>query len=177
MIHYKATSTNGELKQVLALQANNLPQNLTSAEKETQGFVTVHHTLEMLQKMHDLHPHIIAKHREKVIGYALSMSKTFRDEIPVLVPMFNQIDKALKKEKNYILMGQVCIDKMYRGKGIFRSLYDKMSSVFSDSYDAIITEIDATNTRSLNAHKAIGFKELITYQSNNQDWVIVFMDI
>lgn len=177
MIHYKASSTNDELNQILALQARNLPQNLTSTEKETQGFVTVHHTLEMLQKMHNVHPHIIAKHQKRVIGYVLSMSKTFRDEIPVLVPMFNQIDKALKKEKNYILMGQVCIDKMYRGKGLFRSLYNKMSSVFSKTYDAIITEIDATNTRSLNAHKAIGFKELISYQSNDQDWIIVFMDI
>lgn len=37
----------------------------------------------------------------------------------------------------------------------------------------IITEIDAKNTRSLNAHKSVGFKHLKSYSSNNQEWVIV----
>ncbi|WP_299155967.1 GNAT family N-acetyltransferase [uncultured Tenacibaculum sp.] len=177
MIHYKTTTTNEELEQILYLQANNLPQNLTPIEKKEQGFVTVHHTFSLLKKMHNIHPHIIAKDKEKVIGYALSMSKIFRNEIPVLVPMFNEIDKFFKKEKIYILMGQVCIDKNYRGKGVFRGLYNEMKTVFSNSYECIITEIDSANTRSLNAHKAIGFKELLTYQANNQDWIVVFMDI
>lgn len=177
MIHYKTTTTNEELEQILYLQANNLPQNLTPIEKKEQGFVTVHHTFSLLRKMHNIHPHIIAKDKEKVIGYALSMSKIFRNEIPVLVPMFNEIDKFFKKEKKYILMGQVCIDKNYRGKGVFRGLYNEMKTVFSNSYECIITEIDSANTRSLNAHKTIGFKELLTYQANNQDWIVVFMDI
>ncbi|KAB1160642.1 GNAT family N-acetyltransferase [Tenacibaculum aiptasiae] len=177
MIQYKTTSSIEELKQIIALQISNLPQNLTDIEKKEQGFVTVQHSIEVLTKMHHIHPHIIAKHGEQVIGYALSMSKIFRNEIPVLVPMFNEIDKSSKKEDNYILMGQVCIDKNYRGKGIFRSLYEEMKNSFSNTYDAIITEIDANNTRSLNAHKAIGFKELSIYKSNNQNWIIVYMDI
>lgn len=177
MIHYKTTSTNDELAQILTLQTNNLPQNLTAIEKKEQGFVTVQHSIDLLTKMHDIHPHIIAKNKEKVIGYALSMSKIFRNEVPVLIPMFNEIDTSLKKEKNYILMGQVCIDKNYRGKGVFRGLYNEMKIAFSNTHDAIVTEIDASNTRSLNAHKAIGFRELTTYQSNNQNWVIVFMNI
>ena len=81
MIQYKTTSSIEELKQIIALQFSNLPQNLTDIEKKEQGFVTVQHSIELLTQMHDIHPHIIAKHGEQVIGYALSMSKIFRKEI------------------------------------------------------------------------------------------------
>ncbi len=177
MIDYKLTSANEELEQILTLQTQNLPANLSEVEKEKQGFVTVQHTFNLLKKMHDIHPHIIAKQNEEIVGYALSMSAIFSNDIPILIPMFNEIDKSSKIKSNYILMGQVCIDKNHRGKGLFRGLYDKMKNAFSSTYDSIITEIDSLNIRSLNAHKAIGFKELSTYQTNNQNWVIVYMDL
>jgi len=177
MIYFKPTSTNEELEQILTLQAQNLPTNLSVIEKKEQGFVTVQHTIDVLKKMHNVHPHIIAKQGEQVIGYVLSMSKVFKNDIPVLIPMFNEIDQSTIKEKPYILMGQVCIDKNYRGKGVFRGLYTEMRKAFSDTYEVIITEIDSLNSRSLNAHEGIGFKILSTYKFNNQNWVIVYMDI
>lgn len=74
-------------------------------------------------------------------------------------------------------MGQVCIDKAYRKQGVFRGLYNKMSQALSDNYSAIITEVDQTNLRSLNAHLAIGFKKLYSYRSKNQDWEILIWNI
>ncbi|PKH49753.1 N-acetyltransferase [Tenacibaculum sp. Bg11-29] len=177
MIEFKTTETLLELKQILALQAKNTPINLTEIDKKEQGFVTVQHDLAMLRNMHELHSHSIATHNDNVIGYALSMSKKFRGEIPVLTPMFTEIDISIKSNSNYIIMGQVCIDKNYRGKGIFRGLYTKMKDTFKSKHDCIITKIDTLNTRSIKAHKAIGFKELVRYNFNNQTWVVVYMDI
>lgn len=177
MITYKITETAAELAQILDLQAKNLPNQLTETDKEEQGFVTVHHDLDILQKMHDIHPHIIAVSDQDLAGYALSMSAKFREDIPVLVPMFTEIDASEKGASKYIIMGQVCVDKNFRGKGIFRGLYAKMKEEFSGVYDCIITEIDTLNTRSLNAHSAIGFKELLRYESGGQTWVVVYMDI
>ncbi len=37
-------------------------------------------------------------------------------------------------------------------------------------FDTIITEVDAKNTRSLQAHYAVGFQVLKTYRSAGQDW-------
>jgi L-amino acid N-acyltransferase YncA len=176
MLTFTQTSTENELHQILELQQRNLPKNLTESEKQHHGFVTVEHDFETLFKMHKVHPHIIAKNNDKVVGYALSMSTAFKDSIPVLIPMFNEIEK-LDVDHNFIVMGQVCIDKEYRGKGIFRGLYQKMSIVFSEEYSSIITEIDAKNLRSINAHKAVGFKTICEYSSNNQLWEVVAMEI
>ncbi|WP_299618391.1 GNAT family N-acetyltransferase [uncultured Tenacibaculum sp.] len=176
MITFTKTSNTAELKQILALQQQNLPKQLTKEEKKTQGFVTVEHDLEILAKMHDLHPHIIAKDNDNVVGYALSMSTSFKNEIPVLRPMFNEINK-LNINPDFIVMGQVCVDKAYRGKGIFRGLYNTMATTFSGQFTSIITEIDANNTRSLNAHETIGFSDLCTYEAGQQLWKVVVMNI
>ena len=176
MIEFKVTSTTKELKQILALQQENLRKSLTEEEIQTQGFVTVEHDFDTLYKMHEVHPHTIAKDGDKVIGYVLSMSKTFGDSIEVLKPMFAEFKKANITD-NFIIMGQVCVAKGYRGKGVFRSLYNKMAETFSGKFTRIITEVDALNTRSLNAHKTVGFTNLCEYEAAGQLWKIIALDI
>jgi len=63
-----------------------------------------------------------------VIGYALCMLKEFKKEIEVLRPMFKQIDSILNKGGDYIVMGQICIDKRFRKQGVFRGLYQFMKA-------------------------------------------------
>jgi len=178
MITYQLTATKKELEEIIALQQKNLPVNISTNEKNEQGFVSAQHTLELLTKMHDAHPHVIAKHNGKVVGYALCMLQEFRNEIPLLTPMFNQIDNAIKEldeSLNYMVMGQICVDKSYRKQGMFRALYKYMKQNISKEYNAIITEVDVKNSRSVNAHKAIGFETLIEYQSNNQNWQLIVL--
>jgi len=178
MITYQLTSTNKELTGIIALQHKNLPLHISKNEKDEQGFVTIQHTLELLTKMHETHPHVIAKHNDNVVGYALCMLPEFRNEIPLLTPMFDLTDKAigaLNENLNYMVMGQVCIDKDYRKKGIFRALYKYMQENISKEYNAIITEVDVKNVRSINAHKAVGFETLKEYQSNNQNWELIML--
>lgn len=177
MIEFTTANDQTDLLQILGLQQQNLPEKLSEANKKEQGFVTVRHDLEILQKMNVVHPHIIAKSKGVVVGYALSMSKIFRNDIPILIPMFDEIDTTSKGAKPYILMGQVCIDKHFRGKGVFRELYTKMKEEFTGIHHSIITEVDEENTRSMNAHKAIGFKTLKTYSGNNHNWEIIYLDI
>lgn len=177
MITYTTSKSNEELMQILELQKRNLQENLEDEEKVLQGFVTVKHSLEILQQMNNTCPHTIAKQNNKVIGYALSMTKNFASDIDVLKPMFLEISKTIKEE-NYIVMGQICIDKEYRGIGVFRGLYKHMAEeVCKSNYDIIITEIDVKNERSLNAHKNIGFKNRKDYFFENKNWRIVSLKI
>ncbi|MDG2193434.1 MAG: GNAT family N-acetyltransferase [Polaribacter sp.] len=179
-IHYQRTKNDEELKEILVLQEKSSPQNISPLEKKEEGFVTVQHSLTLLKKMHDACPHIVAKHHEKVIGYALCMLPKFKKEVPVLIPMFHEIDNELllKKEPiNYLVMGQICIDKTYRKQGVFRGLYHFMKQEVHNSFNAIITEVDVKNVRSSNAHKAIGFKELKTYTSNGQEWELILLEV
>nr|WP_155600075.1 GNAT family N-acetyltransferase [Zobellia amurskyensis] len=170
---YTTASTDKELKQILDLQQRNLSSTISLQEKEQEGFVTVEHTFEVLKAMNDVCPHIIAKSGDAVVGYALCMHPKFADEIEVLKPMFKELDSMPSQITSYIAMGQICIDKAFRKQGIFRKLYETMQLKTQESFNCIITEIDATNARSLQAHYAIGFRKLTTFESDGQKWEIV----
>ncbi len=176
-IIYKRATSNEELHQILELQHLTLSFSMSDQEKIKEGFLTVRHTFEILKAMNDTCAHTIAKSDGKVIGYVLSMVKDFKEGIEVLKPMFQHIDDHLGPKVNYIVMGQVCVERAYRGKGVFRGLYHTMKENLKDEFDTIITEVDKKNTRSLNAHFAVGFKELVAYHSNNQDWALIYLDL
>jgi len=180
MITYKRASTLAELEQILELQRNNLLTLISSEEKKMEGFLTIQHDFDLLNKMNKVCPHIIAKEDEKVVGYALCMHPKFENEIDLLKPMFKEITKTLQQRKsdnplfnNYIVMGQICIDKSYRKQGIFRKLYANMLQEIQPTFNIIITEVDRKNTRSLEAHYAIGFELLSKYRSGEQDWELI----
>lgn len=179
-ILYRRADTDEDLRAILNLQRKNLPRALSSAEKEKEGFVTVHHSFGILKSMNDRCPHTIAVHNPTLAGYALCMLREFKNDIPVLVPMFAEIDKALhrlgKSDLRYLIMGQVCIDKAYRKQGIFRGLYHFMKQELSSDFDAVITEVDAENTRSSAAHKAVGFELLTTYPSQGKNWELMMWE-
>jgi len=159
-----------ELEQILSLQRENSPNALSMKEMEQEGFLTATHTLNLLDRMNKVCPHIIARENGKVIGYALCMHPKFSNEIELLIPMFKEINSVLSPGEKYMVMGQVCIQKEYRKMGVFQNLYKKMQVVIKTNYNCIITEVDALNKRSLNAHFAVGFIELKTYNSNGRKW-------
>lgn len=175
MIRYKKADTEKELKQILALQQQNLKGSISAKEGKDEGFVTVHHDFDLLLRMNNICPHIIAKDNDEVIGYALCMDPQFGDEIDVLKPMFDELklhSTSFKIEK-FLVMGQVCIDKGYRRQGIFRKLYEKMKEEVIPPFNCIITEVDQNNLRSLRAHLGIGFKQLSTYHSGGINWELI----
>ena len=172
MITYTLSTSEEELKQILHLQRRNLPGSVSAAEQKTEGFVTVQHDFEILKAMHDTCPHILAKDGDTVVGYALSMHPDFGERIEVLKPMFKQL-RLRSAYKGCIVMGQICIDKNYRKQGIFRNLYTTMRAQLLPPFSAIITEVDAKNDRSLNAHYAVGFEELGRYTAGGQEWVLI----
>ena len=106
-IHYTTAKTTDELERILSLQKMNLKSAVSSDEMEQEGFVTVHHDLDLLTRMNDACPHIIAKDNDLVVGYALSMTQDFKYEISVLRPMFTELEE--NKIQNYITMGQICV--------------------------------------------------------------------
>lgn len=175
MITYCAATTDEELRQILVLQRKNSSQVISSEEKKTEGFVTVQHDFDLLKKMNDSCPHSLAKENNVVVGYALCMHPKFRDSIPILKPMFAEIDRVTtsKVTEKYIIMGQICVDKKYRRRGVFRKLYENMQQIINPEFSMIITEVAITNTRSLQAHYAIGFKKLSTYKTDGSYWDLI----
>ncbi len=182
MIIYTTAHSKNDLQGILNLQKQNLAAGLPMDEIQSQGFVTVDHSYEQLEKLNDYEKHVIAKENEKVVGYLLAMTKQSRRDIPVLVPMFELFDTISYNNKkisgyNYLVVGQVCIDKAWRGKGILDHCYAAYRDYYRTKYDFAITEIAAINLRSLKAHKRIGFKEIKLYTSPDKTkWSVVLWD-
>ena len=174
MIEYKQAQTTEEIRQVLALQKQNLPKNLSEKEIREQGFLTVEHSFELLWEMNAVFPHTLAVDNGKIVGYALSMTSKFADTIPILKSMFKEVKKAFQG-REFIVMGQICVAKTHRGKGIFRGLYKNMQAFTQDAFGSIITEVDVKNIRSMNAHKAIGFRELKRHASDGRVWSLIIL--
>jgi len=182
MITITTSSTIIDLEGILKLQKQNLKQDLTADQKKEQGFVTVSHSIDDLEKMHKYEPNTIAKDGDLVAAYVLGMTEQSKNDIPRLVEMYESFDHILYEEKSiaayqYIVVGQVCVGQAYRGKGLFDQCYNAYKDYFKPKYDFAITEIASINLRSMNAHKRIGFKVIHTYTDNSGvEWNVVVWD-
>jgi predicted GNAT family N-acyltransferase len=171
-----------DLKEILKIQSENLYTNISSEEKESEGFVTVCHSYEQIKSLNDKEQHVIAKDQHMVVGYALAMTEASKADIPVLVPMFEVFNDLVFKNKKiseskYIVIGQVCVAKAFRSQGIFDKMYAKYFEFYAEKYDFAITEIASSNIRSRKAHARVGFKEILFFTDSNLiDWVIVVWD-
>ena len=195
MIEYTTALTDQDLEEILMLQKANRPEQLSDEELKKEGFVSIRHDIDLLRDMNTPYPHVIAKDydydssnnsstssRGKVVGYTLSLLRTFdRDRIPLLEGLTNKADASFYnglsiKDRNYIIMGQVCIHKEYRGKGIFGGLYAKMRTTLSPSFDCVITCVSDRNPRSLRAHAKVGFHCVHRYSSHGENWEVLLWD-
>lgn len=181
-IVYKKADTTAELWEILDLQKVNLLHKISQEEAESQGFITVNHSFEQLQKMNAVEKHLIAKENNQIIAYILAMTVHAQFDIPILIPMFEIFKQIIFKGKavsdyNYLVVGQVCVAKEYRGQGLFDACYATYKKYFQEKYDFAITEIACKNTRSRNAHKRVGFQEVMTYTSPDKvEWAVVIWD-
>jgi hypothetical protein len=169
MITYATANSKSDLEGILKLQKANLAKTLAPDEIKSQGFVTVDHTYDQLEKLNEYEKHVIAKDENKIIGYLLAMIKRSKFDIHILIPMFNAFDIISYNDKkiaeyNYIVVGQVCIDKQYRGQGILDSCYDVYKKSYEKKYDFAITEIASTNSVHLMRTHELGSNKYIPIQ-------------
>ena len=181
MLYPALAITTAELQQILQLQKKNLRNHVSEAEMKSQGFVTLHHDLSVLQQMHDLAPAVIIRDNEHVVAYALTMLRECRLLIPDLEPMFALLDQLYWNNKplndyRFYVMGQVCIAKEYRGQGLFDALFLHHKKIYQPRFDLFITEIATRNKRSMNAHERVGFKTIHVYRDELDEWAVVGWD-
>lgn len=157
-IIYKPCISEKELKGILELQNKNHYSSLTSVELNAEGFLTCTHSLELLKDFNKVAPYIIALCNNKVVGYLLTMTAVAEIQIPFLEPMFNEFRNLKFQEKTisdykYLIVGQVCLARNFRGQGVLGELYDFYIKTHANKFDFAITEIATRNKPSLNAHK------------------------
>jgi len=181
MIAIKLVSTQDELRGIQQLQKENLRKHITEKEATTQGFLMAEYSINFLQKMHDAAPSIIAVADGKVVGYSLVALKMIRDEHELLADLFNTIDALQYQSKdlvasNYVVVGQLCIGKNFRGMGLVDRLYQCFKDCYADQYEYSLTDIAKENQRSLKAHQRKGFQVINELSYGGIGWDIVLWD-
>src|SRR5689334_2609236 len=91
VIVYTNANHDDHLHGILDLQRRNLPGHVDEAEARSQGFVTVRHSIGDLQQMNAIERHVIAVDGNSVVAYLLAMTPASRNNVPVLIPMFEMI--------------------------------------------------------------------------------------
>lgn len=180
-VQFRLASTKADLEQISQLQQENLRINVHPDDIDKQGFVTLHHSLELLEKMNTPHPHVVAVDDDRVVGYALVTLPSAGAYISGLDEMFELLstirpikdDVRTTDQYRYFIMGQVCIASTHRGRGVMKAMYDYMSAHYAQHFDFMITQIDYANPRSVAAHQRANWKDLHYYTNNkNEKWVI-----
>ena len=165
-----------ELQQILDLQRANLARNLPPDQVAAEGFVTVEHSLDQLRRMHAVSPSVVARDGAALAGYALVMPLECRAWIPVLEPMFQRMESlGLSGERCYV-MGQICVAREWRGKGVFDLLYAGHRQYLKSFYDSVVTEVALRNLRSMRAHARVGFTVVDRYRDATDEWAVLRWD-
>lgn len=181
MIYATEVTTEEELIQVNKMNQLYLRSNVSQQVQQEEGFVSWLYPVSLLQQMNNIAPSIIVKDDDRVIGYALVTpieASSFHPDLKILI---DHLEKITYKGKplssySYYVMGQVCIDKEYRGKGIFNMLFQKHKEIYKDKYELLVTEISTRNLRSQKAHEKVGFTTIHTYSDVLDEWNVVVWD-
>ncbi len=181
MICATEVTTDDEIIQIHKMNQQNLKANISKQVQDDEGFVSWLYPVSLLQQMHNIAPSIIVKDDDTVIGYALVTPIEVSSFHPDLKMMIDNLETILYKNKplssySYYVMGQVCIDKAYRGKGIFKMLFQKHKEIYTDKYQLLVTEISTKNLRSQKAHEKVGFTTIYTYRDASDEWNVVVWD-
>lgn len=138
------------------------------------------HTLDILRRMHALAPSLVARDPDGlVVGYALVMFREARALLPVLDPMFAEIERlpmgALTgaADPRWYVMGQIAVAPSHRGSGVFDALYAGHRELYGDRYDLVFTEVATRNARSWRAHERVGFRTVEVYRDETDEWALM----
>ena len=177
----KRVSKIEEIRGIKRLQSANLRKNLSQEEIEKEGFVTAEYTLEFLKLMNRIEPSVIAVLGDVVVGYAMVATKALLGRHELLNDLFSQIDSFTfndrsLRERNYVVVGQLCVAKSQRGKGLSKKLYDFFRSELSEKFEYCLTDVQVSNPGSIKAHLTSGFQILGDLRYGGADWKIVIWD-
>nr|WP_199159175.1 hypothetical protein [Pedobacter sp. ASV2] len=177
-ITFAMASIDRHFDEIIQLQRSNHHQSLSSDQQTENGFLFAEHTVDILKKMAVRMPQIIALNKERVIGYNLAMDQSMAGDLPMLTPMFQEFEKCIYKGKplsqyRFMVGGQVCVDKQFRGMGLLRRLYEETRRSVNDRFQMCVTEISVRNEISLKAHQKMGFQIAGSYNDGREMWNIV----
>ena len=154
--------------------------NSISPEDKPDGFVTTNLTPEQMAALITEEKGVtVAKDGDKVVAFALAASWDFWKEWPLFAYMIGELPKyqlngvTLTAENSY-QYGPVCVDKAYRGTGLFEKVFAFSLHSMADRFPIMATFVNQINPRSYAAHsRKVGLDTTGTFQFNNNNYYLM----
>ena len=168
-----------DMEGVMALLKANHVSNMTEEEKKN-GFVTTNLTEEQFVRLVEEEDGVtIAKDGDKIVAFALAASWDYWKEWPLfqymieLLPQNTYNGETLSTTNSY-QYGPVCVDKDYRGTGVFEKVFFASLANMEKRFPYMITFVNKVNPRSYAAHtrKALLDEVMDFSWNNNNYWML-----
>lgn len=166
-----------DFDQIVDLQnANSI--TVLSDEERADGFLSSAFSAAQFEEISTSVALVVARDNAQVIGFvcASTVASNRKLSLPAaMIARFPEIkigSRCLEEMKSYIV-GPVCIDKNYRGRGAFEGLYNRLFEETAKEFDVAIAFISTNNTRSVAAHKKVGMEEIDTFRWGDREFFIV----
>ncbi len=167
---------------ILRIQAANFVGNL-SAEDRQSGFLSAEFTLQQIAEMANDIGIIVASDRQSVLGFLCGFRCDFNHQSPVIAKMIHQFDRIEYRGKplhscKYFLYGPVCIDRVHRGRGLLRGLYDALKKEAAGQFEVGVAFVAQNNLHSLRAHiEGLGMVQVGEFGLNGNVYVILAFSV
>ena len=183
-MEYKRAQSEEDFRQIVELQNKNLPRALSAVEIK-DGFLSGEFTIEQFQAMNSDLCVMTCFDDDYFCGFLVASSINFNKQFPLpnaMIDCFSKVSykgKLLTEYKPFI-SGPGCIDKNYRGKGIFTNLVQTVLNFLAQQPsppDLRVALVSTENPRSINAQKKIGMDEVGQFEFNNKQLLIFAMSV
>jgi hypothetical protein len=172
-----------DISRILSLQENNLYRNLNEKEREN-GFVTTPFTTKQIEDIIKQNGIFIAENENNlIIAYAFAGTWEYFEQWEIFNFMVSRFPKLSFKNKaitvvNSFQYGPVCIDKLYRGKGLLNLIFEEMRIEFIKKFPISITFINRVNVISEKAHtQKLGWEIIDEFEFNNNKYIGLAFDM
>ncbi len=181
---FRRAETTEDFQQIFDLQNNNLVTSLSESDLK-DGFLSASFTLDELQSMNDNICIMTCFSGMDLCGYQVATTLEFNKSSPLITAMMQQFSQITYKGKNIseydcFIAGPTCIDKKYRGQGIFPQLvaavFDFLKQM-SNPPRLRISFASESNLRSLNALKKVGCEIIGEFEFDTNKFMIICLDL
>ncbi len=154
-----------------------------SEQDKKDGFVTTPFTKEQLTNLICNEKGLfVAEKNGEIVAYVMAASWQFWSVWPMFAHMIKDLEnltylgQTLNAENSY-QYGPVCIDKSVRGSGTIEKIFHFARKEMSEKYPILVTFINKTNTRSLEAHiRKLGLEVIQEFNFNNNEYYELVYD-
>lgn len=175
------SATTRDIAGILTLQAGNLYANLSDDDRR-DGFVTTPFTPALIAEFITEQGVFVAEHAHHVVGYAFAGAWHLFDHWPIFsamtarFPSLRFADQPLTVAGTF-QYGPICIDREWRGSGLFPQLFATVCAAFAPRTLIGTTFINQRNARSMRAHtQKLGLLVVDTFCFNDQSYATLAFD-